>query len=58
LATGLTETGKTPDAEEHDLVVRSVSIEEFEEMMRDGEIHDGCTVSAWGLYSLWKAKQG
>jgi hypothetical protein len=27
-------------------------------MMRDGEIRDGCTVSAWGLYSLWKAKQG
>jgi 8-oxo-dGTP pyrophosphatase MutT (NUDIX family) len=58
LATGLTETGKTPDAEEHDLVVRSASIEEFEEMMRDGEIRDGCTVSAWGLYQLWKAKQG
>ena len=58
LATGLTETGRMPDAEEHDLVVRSVSVEDFEEMMRDGEIRDGCTVSAWGLYSLWKAQQG
>ena len=30
LATGLTETGRMPDAEEHDLVVRSVSVEDFE----------------------------
>ncbi|MGA7832882.1 MAG: NUDIX hydrolase [Terracidiphilus sp.] len=58
LATGLTETGKEPDAEEHDLVVRSFSIEEFEEMMRTGAIRDGCTLAAWGLYLLWKAKQG
>src|ERR1035437_9135071 len=28
LATGLTETAKTPDDEEHDLVVRSVTVEE------------------------------
>lgn len=58
LATGLTETGRVPDAEEHDLVVRSVSVDEFEEMMRDGEIRDSCTLAAWGLYLLWKAKQG
>ncbi|MFY9854949.1 MAG: NUDIX hydrolase [Terracidiphilus sp.] len=58
LATGLTETGKTPDAEEHDLVVRSVSVKWFEEMMLNGAIRDNCTVSAWGLYLLWKAKQG
>ena len=57
LASGLTETGKAPDAEEHDLAVNSVSIEEFEEMMRNGEIRDGCTLAAWGLYQLWKAKQ-
>jgi 8-oxo-dGTP pyrophosphatase MutT (NUDIX family) len=57
LATGLTETGKTPDAEEHDLVVRSVSVKWFEEMMRNGAIRDSCTVSAWGLYLLWKARQ-
>jgi len=57
LASGLTETGKAPDAEEHVLAVNSVSIEEFEEMMRNGEIRDGCTLAAWGLYQLWKAKQ-
>jgi len=54
LATGLTQTSKEPDAEEHDLVVRSFAVEEFEEMMRSGVIRDNCTVSAWGRYLLWK----
>ena len=58
LATGLTETERTPDAEEHDLVVRSVPVEWFEEMMRTGAIRDGSTLAAWGLYQLWKEKLG
>jgi len=58
LATGLTSTKRTPDAEEHDLIVRSVSVEEFEEMMITGVIRDNCTLSAWALYLLWKARQG
>lgn len=57
LATGLTSTEKEPDPEEHDLVVHSVTIAEFEQMMLDGRIRDNCTVSAWGLYLLWKARQ-
>jgi 8-oxo-dGTP pyrophosphatase MutT (NUDIX family) len=57
LATGLTPTEKEPDAEEHDLVVRSLTIAEFEQKMLDGAIRDGCTLSAWGLYLLWKARQ-
>ncbi len=57
LATGLTPTEKKPDAEEHDLVVHSVPIAEFERMMLDGTIRDECTLAAWGLYLLWKAKQ-
>ena len=57
LATGLTHAEKEPDAEEHDLVVRSVYIEEFEEMMRRGVICDGCTLAAWGLYLLWKERR-
>jgi ADP-ribose pyrophosphatase len=57
LATGLTPSAKNPDAEEHDLTVHSFSIEEFERMMLDGTIRDGCTVAAWGLYLLWKARQ-
>ena len=58
LATGLTDTGKIPDAEEHDLVVRSVPIADYEEMMRIGVIRDNCTLAAWGLFLLWKARQG
>jgi hypothetical protein len=58
LARGLTQRAKNPDTEEHDLVVRSVPVEEFEEMLRTGVIRDNCTVSAWGLYLLWKARQG
>lgn len=56
LATGLTPTENDPDPEEHDLIVRSLPIEEFEQRMLDGRIRDGCTLAAWGLYLLWKAK--
>jgi len=58
LATGLTQTERDPDAEEHDLIVRSVPVKEFEQMMFDGVIRDNCTLAAWGLYLLWKARQG
>jgi 8-oxo-dGTP pyrophosphatase MutT (NUDIX family) len=58
LATGLTKSERNPDAEEHDMTVRSVSIAEFEAMMLGGVICDNCTLSAWGLYMLWKAPQG
>ena len=58
LATGLSETEKEPDAEEHDLVVRSVTLDEFQQMMLGGTIRDGCTLAAWGLYLLWKARRG
>ncbi len=57
LATGLTATEKAPDPEEYDLVVRSVAVEDFEEMMLNGTIRDNCTLSAWALYLLWKARQ-
>ncbi len=57
LATGLTPTEKDPDPEEHDLVVHSVPIREFEDRMSDGTIRDCCTLAAWGLYLLWKARQ-
>jgi 8-oxo-dGTP pyrophosphatase MutT (NUDIX family) len=57
LATGLTQSARDPDAEEHDLIVRSVPVEEFEVMMLDGTIRDNCTLAAWGLYLLWKARK-
>lgn len=58
VATGLTPTDKDPDAEEHDLIIRSATVDEFEEMIVSGFIRDNCTVSAWGLYLLWKARRG
>ena len=57
LATGLTHTEKEPDPEEHDLAVRTVAVEDFEEMMLNGVVRDNCTVAAWGLYLLWKARR-
>lgn len=56
LAAGLSHTEKDPDEEEHDIVVRSMLISEFEQMMMDGVVRDGCTVAAWGLYLMWKAR--
>jgi ADP-ribose pyrophosphatase len=53
LAEGLTHGAPHPDAEEHDLVVRRVSVSEFEQMLLRGEIVDNCSVAAWGLYKVW-----
>ena len=58
LATCLTQgEAVNRDEEEHDLVVRRVSIGEFEQMMVDGVIRDVSTLAAWGLYQMWKARQ-
>ena len=57
VATGLTEVEKEPDPEEHDLTARSVPIAEFAQMMLDGVVRDGCTLAAWALYMMWKARQ-
>ena len=57
LATGLTPTEKDPDEEEHDLIVRSIPIPEFEEKILDGTIRDNCTLAAWAMCRLWKEKQ-
>jgi ADP-ribose pyrophosphatase len=57
LATDLTPTEKDPDDEEHDLIVRSMPIVEFEQKILDGTILDNCTMAAWAMYMLWKAKQ-
>lgn len=57
LATGLTPVEKDPDEEEHDLIVRCISIAEFEQKMLDGAIRDNCTLAAWTMYRLWKEKQ-
>jgi 8-oxo-dGTP pyrophosphatase MutT (NUDIX family) len=57
LATGLTPADADPDPEEHDLVLRTASIADFEQRIVDGTIRDDCTIAAWGLYRLWKERQ-
>jgi hypothetical protein len=57
LAEGLTMGEATPDEEESDLVLRRVSVAEFEGMIVDGTIVDNCTVAAWGLYRLWRERR-
>jgi 8-oxo-dGTP pyrophosphatase MutT (NUDIX family) len=56
-ATGLRMETADPDPEEHDLVLRRIPLADFEQMMLDGRIQDGCTLAAWGLYRLWKDRQ-
>lgn len=56
LATGLTQSTTDRDPEEHDLVVKTATIAEFEQMLRDGTIQDASTLAAWGLYKLWRER--
>jgi ADP-ribose pyrophosphatase len=56
LATGLTPGETDRDPEEHDLVLKTATIPEFEEMILNGTIRDDCTIAAWGLYRLWKER--
>jgi 8-oxo-dGTP pyrophosphatase MutT (NUDIX family) len=53
LAEGLTLGEPEPDEEEHDLVLKRVTVPEFERMVLGGEIVDNCSVAAWGLYKIW-----
>lgn len=56
LAEGLKKGPAEPDLEEYDLVVRRVSVREFEAMVLDGVIVDNCSVAAWGLYKIWRER--
>ena len=58
LARGLKQGETSPDPEEHDLVVHRVSVAEFEEMLVAEKIIDNCTAAAWGVYRLWRERQG
>lgn len=52
VATGLTQATRRLDVEEHDLVVRKVSLAELRELIRDNRIKDAQTLAAWALYQL------
>ncbi len=58
LAEGLVLGEADPDIEENDLQLHRVSVAEFEEMLLDGTIVDNCTAAAWGIYRLWRERQG
>ncbi len=45
------------DAEEHDMTVHRVSLQEFETMLLDGRIMDNCTAAAWGVYRVWRDRR-
>ena len=53
LATGLTQAETDLDPEEHDLVVKTTTVAEFEQMLLDGTIQDASTLGAWGMYKVW-----
>jgi ADP-ribose pyrophosphatase len=57
LATGLTMKERDPDEEEHDLIIHSKPLDEFEQMMLDGRIRDASTLATWGLYLSWKSRR-
>jgi 8-oxo-dGTP pyrophosphatase MutT (NUDIX family) len=57
LAEGLTQGERELDVEESDLVVHRVSVAQFEAMLVDGTIVDGCSAAAWGIYRLWRERQ-
>jgi ADP-ribose pyrophosphatase len=57
LAEGLSQGDHDRDVEESDLEVHRVSVAEFEAMILDGRIVDNCTVSAWGVYRLWRERR-
>jgi ADP-ribose pyrophosphatase len=57
LAEGLSHGEHDRDAEESDLEVHRVNVTEFEAMILDSRIADNCSVSAWGMYRLWRERQ-
>src|SRR5579859_4323486 len=44
LATGLSMKDRDPDDEEHDMIIHTKSLEEFEQMILDGRIRDASTL--------------
>jgi 8-oxo-dGTP pyrophosphatase MutT (NUDIX family) len=57
LARGLKHAGTDLDPEEDDLILKTATIVEFEQMLLEGTIQDACTLGAWGLYKVWRERQ-
>jgi 8-oxo-dGTP pyrophosphatase MutT (NUDIX family) len=56
VARGLRHVGNEPDAEEQDLILRPVSVPQFQQLIRDNKIKDAQTLAAWTLYQTVLAK--
>jgi hypothetical protein len=54
----LTLQDRDPDDEEHDLIIHTKPIEDFEQMMLDGRIRDASTIGAWGMYLMRQRRRG
>lgn len=52
LATGLHQGAAAREPTEQDMVCRSVPVETFERMVRDGEVREAMTISAFGLLRI------
>ncbi|MGI4758939.1 MAG: NUDIX domain-containing protein [Janthinobacterium lividum] len=50
LAEDLHQEAMDLEPEEQGLTVHRVSVDEFEEMIRDGRVMDNCSIAAWGTY--------
>lgn len=53
-ATELTQGEQALEAEEQDLLVKRMPVTEFERLIREGEIKDAGTISAWHLMTMKK----
>jgi 8-oxo-dGTP pyrophosphatase MutT (NUDIX family) len=58
LAEGLAQGEAARDPEEHDMTVHRVRVSEFEAMLLDGRVMDNCSAAAWGVYRVWRDRQG
>ncbi len=58
LAEGLRQGEPDRDPEEDDMTVHRVPVAEFEAMLLDGRVMDNCSAAAWGLYRVWRDRQG
>jgi ADP-ribose pyrophosphatase len=58
VATDLTQASRRPDAEEHDLVIRKVSLAQLQQLIHDNVIKDAQTLAAWAFYQARVTSQG
>lgn len=58
LAEGLSPGEHDRDPEEQDMTVHRVPVAAFEAMLLDGRVMDNCSAAAWGVYRVWRDRQG